>query len=92
MHTSGTRRNDKLGEAVKLRAPNLCKDLPSDPFLVAQAVLLVYDVTNRKSFADLSLWLEDLAACGAFIRTTWSQGQESQGDSNVESFESEFTS
>ena len=37
----------------------------SDQFLYgeSEAVLLVYDVTNRKSFADLTLWLE--VDCGA---------------------------
>ncbi len=37
----------------------------SDQFLYgeSEAVLLVYDVTNRKSFADLTLWLE--VGCGA---------------------------
>lgn len=30
----------------------------------ASAVLLVYDVTNRKSFADLSLWLEEAHSHG----------------------------
>ncbi|CAJ1371438.1 unnamed protein product [Effrenium voratum] len=28
----------------------------------SNAVLLVYDVTNRKSFADLTLWLEEAQA------------------------------
>ena len=35
-------------------------------FRADKAVLLVYDVTNRKSFADLSLWLEEFG-CGTWM-------------------------
>jgi hypothetical protein len=37
-----------------------------------KAVLLVYDVTNRKSFADLSLWLEEFG-CGPWMSSAEGQ-------------------